>query len=177
MGAKSQKNGSDYEKNHSVMNECIASGKYDVVPSGEGEYYVFEKGSDIYCATILIGWGFYRYLKEHSIKDDWKEITSKTMIPDCVVIVGNVWHIVEFKSQEKGRTSQDDMLLYCGHRKSEFAKIIRNGAGFMRDRVEFHYNLSETFNDPRMASHFEYIKDKLKCDYYFEEIPLDVFGL
>ena len=177
MSRKAQKNGSDYEKTHSVINDLIASGKYDIIPSGEGIYYVFEKGSNVFRGTILIGWGFHRYLKEHSLKDDWKTITSKTIIPDCVVIVGNVWHIVEFKYQEEGNTYQDDMLLYGGFRKQEFSRMIRNGAGFMNDKVEFHFNLSESFNDERLKDHFEYIKNKLDCDYDFEHIPIEKFEL
>lgn len=177
MGRKSQKNGSDYEKSHSVINDLVASGKYDVVPSGEGIYYVFEKGSNVFRGTVLIGWGFHRYLNEHTVKDDWKTATSKNMIPDCVVIVGNAWHIVEFKYQEEGNTSQDDILLYGGFRKKQFSKIIRNGAGFMHDKVEFHFNLSESFNNERLVDHLDYVENDLGCDCNFSHVPLEKFGL
>ena len=176
MSLKSQKNGSDFEKERSVIHDILASEKYDVVPSGHNIFYVFEKGTEISVATIIIGRAFYTYLKEHTFKDDWRTILSKEVIPDMIIIVGNVWHIIEYKYQEEGNRSQDDILPYCDFRVFAFTKLIKKGAGFIHDKIEFHYILSKNLDVDRLGTVFEYIEYR-KYDYNFEQMPLDKLGL
>ena len=111
-------------------------------------------------------------MQDYTFFETYKGITSRRNDPDAVVVVGNVIHIVEMKFQSEGHDTQYALLPYCDFKKRQYQKLV-SGTDY---KIKYHYLLSENMNNPKNRDVFQYIED-VGCDYYFEEIPLSVFGL
>ncbi len=129
-------------------------------------YYNGEK-----VARIFKKHGFYKFLEEMEI--DWKKIISKRLFPDdsIYVIINNTLFIIECKFQQVAG-SVDEKLQTCDFKKKQYQKLMAQA----NIEVEYMYLLSEWFRDPKYKDVLDYIIS-VRCQYYFEYIPLAKLGL
>ena len=123
-------------------------------------------------ARIFKKHDFYRiFLKELEI--DWTQIISKMLLPDdsIFVIIKNTLYIIECKFQQVAG-SVDEKLQTCDFKKKQYQKLLSKA----NVDVEYMYLLSDWFRDPRYKDVLDYIHS-VRCQYYFEYIPLYKLGL
>lgn len=115
--------------------------------------------------------GFERFLKELGI--DWETIISKPLYPDdsIYVIINNTMFIIECKSQQVAG-SVDEKLQTCDFKKKEYQKLMSQA----NIEVEYIYLLNNWFRNPKYKDVLDYIIS-VRCQYYFEYIPLAKLGL
>ncbi len=137
---------------------------YSVV---EGD--VFYKSKKV--ARIFKKHGFYKYLKEVGV--EWEKVISKKLLPDdsIYVIVNNTLFIIECKYQQVPG-SVDEKLQTCDFKKKQYQKLMAP----LNIDVEYIYLLSEWFKHPKYKDVLDYIIS-VRCQYYFEYIPLTKLGL
>lgn len=130
---------------------------------------VFYDGEKV--ARIFKKHGFYRYLKEIGI--DWTKIISKQLLPDdsIYVIINNTLFIIECKYQQVNG-SVDEKLQTCDFKKKQYQKLMAPA----NIEVEYIYLLSDWFRAPKYKDVLDYIIS-VRCQYYFEYIPLAKLGL
>lgn len=114
---------------------------------------------------------FYQYLKGNGI--NWQDYISCKLLPDnCIyVIVKNTLFIIEVKSQRVSG-SVDEKLQTCDFKKKQYQKLLSK----LNIDVEYIYILSDWFRNPRYKDVLDYIQS-VRCQYYFNYIPLDKLGL
>lgn len=129
-------------------------------------YYKDKKVAGIYKKS-----GFYRHLE--SIGIDWKEHISSKLLPDdsIYVITNNTLFIIECKYQQVSG-SVDEKLQTCDFKKKQYQKLMAP----KNIEVEFIYLLSDWFRDSKYKDVLDYIIS-VRCQYYFEYIPLRKLGL
>ena len=115
--------------------------------------------------------GFYRFLSELGI--DWTKYISKKLLPDnCLyVIINNILFVIECKFQQVAG-SVDEKLQTCDFKKKQYQKLLAPA----NIDVEYVYLLSNWFRDKKYKDVLDYIIS-VRCQYYFEYIPLAKFGL
>ena len=130
---------------------------------------VYYKGELV--ARVFKKHQFYSFLEEYDI--NWKEIISKQLLPDdCIyVIVDNTLFIIECKFQQVAG-SVDEKLQTCDFKKKQYQKLLSRA----NIEVEYVYLLSDWFKKPQYKDVLDYIIS-VRCQYYFEYIPLKKFGL
>ena len=131
--------------------------------------FVFYKNELV--ARIFKKYKLYDFLKELGI--NWKEIISKRLLPDdsIYVIINNTLHIIECKFQRVAG-SVDEKLQTCDFKKKQYQKLF-----FRKNiEVEYIYLLSDWFKKPEYKDVLDYIIN-VRCQYYFEYIPLQKLGL
>ncbi len=130
---------------------------------------VYYLGEEV--ARIFKKHGFYKFLDELEIK--WKDIISKRLFPDdsIYVIVNNTLFIIECKYQQVAG-SVDEKLQTCDFKKKQYQKLMSHA----NIEVEYIYLLSDWFKDPKYQDVLDYIIS-VRCQYYFEYIPLTKLGL
>lgn len=113
---------------------------------------------------------FYSFLKERGV--DWRNIISKRLLPDdsIYIIINNTFFIIECKFQQVAGSV--DELLVCDFNKKQYQKLLSN----LNMEVEYLYLLSNWFRKPEYRDVLDYIIS-VNCRYYFEYIPLQIFGL
>lgn len=133
---------------------------------GDEVFYNKEK-----VARIFKKHGFYDFLDELGI--DWSKIISKRLLPDdsIYVIINNTMFIIECKFQQVSG-SVDEKLQTCDFKKKQYQKLLSQA----NIEVEYVYLLSEWFKDPKYKDVLDYIIS-VRCQYYFEYIPLAKLGL
>lgn len=114
---------------------------------------------------------FYSFLKERGV--DWRNIISKRLLPDdsIYIIINNTFFIIECKFQQVAG-SVDEKLQTCDFKKKQYQKLLSN----LNMEVEYVYLLSDWFRKPEYRDVLDYIIS-VNCRYYFEYIPLQIFGL
>ncbi|MDO4608307.1 MAG: hypothetical protein Q4B40_03855 [Clostridia bacterium] len=129
-------------------------------------YYNDEK-----VARIFKKHGFYNFLEELGI--DWTKLISKRLLPDdsIYVIINNTLYIIECKFQQVAG-SVDEKLQTCDFKKKQYQKLMSQA----NIEVEYVYLLSDWFKDPKYKDVLDYIIS-VRCQYYFEYIPLAKLGL
>lgn len=129
-------------------------------------YYNEEK-----VARIFKKHAFYIFLEELGI--DWTKLISKRLLPDdsIYVIINNTLYIIECKFQQVAG-SVDEKLQTCDFKKKQYQKLMSQA----NIEVEYIYLLSDWFKDPRYKDVLDYIIS-VRCQYYFEYIPLAKLGL
>ncbi len=122
-------------------------------------------------ARIFKKHGFYKYLRELGI--EWEKIISKRLFPDdsIYVIINNTLFIIECKFQQV-EGSVDEKLQTCDFKKKQYQKLMSRA----NIEVEYIYLLCNWFKDPRYKDVLDYIIS-VRCQYYFEYIPLTKLGL
>ena len=122
-------------------------------------------------ARIFKKHGFYKYLRELGI--EWEKIISKRLFPDdsIYVIINNTLFIIECKFQQV-EGSVDEKLQTCDFKKKQYQKLMSRA----NIEVEYIYLLCNWFKDPRYKDVLDYIIS-VRCQYYFEYIPLIKLGL
>ncbi|MCD8070278.1 MAG: hypothetical protein LUE08_02690 [Akkermansiaceae bacterium] len=122
-------------------------------------------------ARVFKKHGFYRFLKEIGI--DWTKIISKRLFPDdsIFVLIKNTMYIIECKFQQVVG-SADEKLQTCDFKKKQYQKLLAQA----NMDVEYIYLLSEWFRNPKYKDVLDYIQS-VRCQYYFEYIPLSKLGL
>ena len=134
---------------------------------GHDVFYDNEKVAEVYKKH-----SFYNvFLKKLGI--DWKKHISKRLLPDnCIfVLMNNVLFIIECKHQEVAG-SVDEKLQTCDFKKKQYKKLM---AAANID-VEYIYLLDNWFRKEEYSDVLDYIQ-YVRCDYYFEYIPLKRLGL
>ena len=133
-------------------------------------------GSDVYYKTELVArvfkkYQFYDFLEEYGI--DWRGIISKQLLPDdCIyVVVNNTLFIIECKFQQVPG-SVDEKLQTCDFKKKQYQKLLSRA----NIEVEYVYLLCDWFKQPAYKDVLDYIIS-MRCQYYFEYIPLKKLGL
>lgn len=114
---------------------------------------------------------FYKFLEEYNI--NWREIISKKLLPDdCIfVIINNTLFVIECKFQQVAG-SVDEKLQTCDFKKKQYQKLLSRA----NIEVEYVYLLSDWFKNPSYKDVLDYIIS-VRCQYYFEYIPLKKLGL
>ncbi len=113
----------------------------------------------------------YKFLEEYKI--NWKDILSKKLLPDdsIYVIVKNTLYIIECKFQ-KVAGSVDEKLQTCDFKKKQYQKLF----SMANIEVEYIYLLSDWFKQKQYRDVLDYIIS-VRCQYYFNYIPLEKIGL
>lgn len=122
-------------------------------------------------ARIFKKHGFYKYLRELGI--EWEKIISKRLFPDdsIYVIINNTLFIIECKFQQV-EGSVDEKLQTCDFKKKQYQKLMSRA----NIEVEYIYLLCNWFKNPKYKDVLDYIIS-VRCQYYFEYIPLTKLGL
>lgn len=122
-------------------------------------------------ARVFKKYEFYKFIEEYNIR--WEEIISKRLLPDdCIfVIVNNTLFIIECKFQQVAG-SVDEKLQTCDFKKKQYQKLLSRA----NIEVEYVYLLSDWFRKPQYKDVLDYIIS-VRCQYYFEYIPLKKLGL
>ena len=122
-------------------------------------------------ARIFKKYAFYDFLKELGI--DWTKVISKRLLPDdsIYVIVNNTLFIIECKFQHVAG-SVDEKLQTCDFKKKQYQKLL----AIANIEVEYVYLLCDWFRKPEYRDVLDYIHS-VRCQYYFEYIPLQKLGL
>ncbi|MCI8621482.1 MAG: hypothetical protein HFJ50_07240 [Clostridia bacterium] len=122
-------------------------------------------------ARVFKKYQFYDFLKEYKI--DWKGIVSKRLLPDdCIyVIIDNTLFVIECKFQQVAG-SVDEKLQTCDFKKKQYQKLLSRA----NIEVEYVYLLSDWFKKSEYKDVLDYIIS-VRCQYYFEYIPLKKLGL
>lgn len=123
-------------------------------------------------ARVFKQHAFYSiFLKELGI--DWKEIISAKLLPDdsIFVLINNTIHIIECKFQQVAG-STDEKLQTCDFKKKQYQKLMSRA----NIEVEYIYILGDWFRNPRYKDVLDYILS-VRCQYYFEYLPLSKLGL
>jgi len=138
---------------------------YSVQDSGK-VYYEKELVARIFKKHRL-----YAFLAEYKI--DWKKHISKKLLPDdsIYVIIKNVLYIIECKCQ-KVAGSVDEKLQTCDFKKKQYQKLF----SMANIDVEYMYLLNDWFKKPEYKDVLDYILS-VRCQYYFNYIPLEKIGL
>ncbi|MCR2097883.1 hypothetical protein [Campylobacter upsaliensis] len=136
-----------------------------IVDSDEKVFY-----DDELVAQIFKKHRFYSFLEERGV--DWRSIISKRLLPDdsIYIIINNTFFIIECKFQQVAGSI--DELLVCDFNKKQYQKLLSN----LNMEVEYLYLLSNWFRKPEYRDVLDYIIS-VNCRYYFEYIPLQIFGL
>lgn len=115
---------------------------------------------------------FYKYFLEPN-GIDWKSHISKKLLPDdsIYVIVNNTLFIIECKFQHVAG-SVDEKLQTCDFKKKQYQKLVAP----LNIEVEYVYLLSSWFKNSAYKDVLDYIQS-VRCQYYFEYIPLQKLGL
>lgn len=103
----------------------------------------------------------------------WEDHISKRLLPDdCIfVLVNNTVFIIECKYQKTGG-SVDEKLQTCDFKKKQYQKLLAQ----LNVEVEYVYLLNKWFTKPEYKDVLDYIQS-VRCQYYFEYIPLQKLGL
>ncbi|EOG9652039.1 hypothetical protein ACLMNI_000612 [Campylobacter upsaliensis] len=154
----------------------VFEGKVDLATflSQQNGYVVDSDGKVFYgdelVAQIFKKHRFYSFLEERGV--DWRNIISKRLLPDdsIYVIINNTFFIIECKFQQVAESV--DELLICDFNKKQYQKLLSN----LNMEVEYVYLLSDWFRKLEYRDVLDYIIS-VNCRYYFEYIPLQIFGL
>ncbi|MCV3426664.1 hypothetical protein L8W60_05270 [Campylobacter lari] len=130
---------------------------------------VFYNGKKV--AHIFKKHKLYDFLEKYGI--NWKEVISKQLLPDdsIYVIINNTLHIIECKFQQVAG-SVDEKLQTCDFKKKQYQKLFSRA----NIEVEYIYLLSDWYRKPEYRDVLDYIIS-VRCQYYFEYIPLQKLGL
>jgi|LakMenE01Jun11ns_1017448.scaffolds.fasta_scaffold9675515_3 hypothetical protein len=163
-GGTSTKTGLVFEKSTSLEDALLAK-SYKV-----SKNKVFHNDVEV---AILCGKGkFYTdFLDGFGI--DWKKIVTRRLIPDDAIYVPKIKRvtIIEKKYQQTDG-SVDEKLQTSGFKLKQYRKLVEGTS----IEVKFIYVLNDWFHNPRYKDVLDYIKE-VKCDYFFNEIPIEVLGL
>ena len=130
---------------------------------------VYYNGSLV--ARVFKKHAFYKFLEEYGI--NWRDCLSKKLLPDdCIfVIINNTLYVIECKFQ-KVAGSVDEKLQTCDFKKKQYQRLLSHA----NIDVEYIYLLSDWFRQPQYKDVLDYIVS-VRCQYYFNYIPLKKFGL
>ena len=114
---------------------------------------------------------FYSFLEQNGV--NWKQIISKRLLPDdsIYVIIKNTLYIIEVKFQQVAG-SVDEKLQTCDFKKKQYQKLLAK----LNIDVEYIYVLNNWFRKPEYKDVLDYVHS-VRCQYYFEYLPLDKIGL
>ncbi|EAI7237352.1 hypothetical protein ACFKIB_001751 [Campylobacter upsaliensis] len=154
----------------------VFEGKVDLATflSQQSGYIVDSDGRVFYddelVAQIFKKHKFYSFLQDRGL--NWRDIISKKLLPDdsIYIIINNTFFIIECKFQQVAGSV--DELLVCDFNKKQYQKLLSN----LNMEVEYVYLLSNWFRKPEYRDVLDYIIS-VNCRYYFEYIPLQIFGL
>ncbi|MDO4936205.1 MAG: hypothetical protein Q4E42_06110 [Phascolarctobacterium sp.] len=133
-------------------------------------HIVYYEGEEV--ARVYKKHDFYKcFLAELEI--NWKEHISKRLLPDdsIYVLINNTLFIIECKHQQVDG-SVDEKLQTCDFKKKQYQKLLAPA----NIEVEYMYLLDDWFRDPRYKDVLDYIIS-VRCQYYFQYIPLAKLGL
>lgn len=164
VGGANTKTGLAFEGKTDLATFLNSQNGYKVVD--ENVYY-----KDELVARVFKKYKFYDFLEEYGI--DWKDIISKRLLPDdCIfVIINNTLFVIECKFQQVAG-SVDEKLQTCDFKKKQYQKLLSRA----NIDVEYVYLLSDWFRKPEYKDVLDYIIS-VRCQYYFEYIPLKKLGL
>lgn len=164
VGGANTKTGLAFEGKTDLATFLNSQNGYKVVD--ENVYYKEEL-----VARVFKKYKFYDFLEEYGI--DWKEIISKRLLPDdCIfVIINNTLFVIECKFQQVAG-SVDEKLQTCDFKKKQYQKLLSRA----NIDIEYVYLLSDWFRKPEYKDVLDYIIS-VRCQYYFEYIPLKKLGL
>ncbi|ONI41451.1 hypothetical protein AN640_07985 [Candidatus Epulonipiscium fishelsonii] len=110
---------------------------------------------------------------------NYKNIISKKLLPDgaIYVISTQTLHIIE-KQFQKTVNVNDRELQSCDFKIKQYQKLIDtlNKKNDYMAKLTYNYILSDWFRRDEYIDVLTYIKDA-NCDYYFNELPLEVLNL
>lgn len=170
IGGANTKTGLDFEFKSDISKYFENKPDYSVYETqGKIGKFIKHKGADV--ARIVKQRGFSKLLLEYGV--DYKTIISKELRPDSAlfVIVRDTLFIIEMKHQEVGG-SVDEKLQTCDFKRKQYTKLVAP----LKWQVEYIYLLADFFKHPAYKDVLEYIRS-VRCNYFFDFIPLTWFGL
>lgn len=105
-------------------------------------------------------------------------VSSKLEPDEAIYVEANKQLFIIEKKTQNTSGSVDEKLQTCEYKKLYYEKLVNNIPN-SDIKVKFIYLLNGRFEDKKDTAYkdvLEYIKDK-GCDYYFNELPLNVLGL
>lgn len=163
-GAKTNANGLYFEQTTDLESALKKSG-YNVL-----DHRVYHDNQII--GLSVQKYSFYKlFLEPNNI--NYKQFNSKQWLPDeCLVnYTTNTVYIIEKKFQNTSG-SVDEKLPNCDFKKKEYEKLCHP----IEYSVEFLYVFNDWFHKKQYRDTLAYIKD-VRCNYFFNTIPLDFLGL
>ncbi len=163
-GAQTNANGLKFEQDTSLNNALIMKGfkinKFAVLKNGK------------ILGLSLPKHNLYKVF-EHLMDDGYLNYVSKRLLPDEAFynFSSNTIYIIEKKFQNSSG-SVDEKLQTCDFKLWEYRKMFSP----IDIDVRYIYVLNDWFKQKMYDDVKQYIRDH-ECDYYFNEIPLDVLGL
>ena len=126
---------------------------------------------DYLVATIFKKDQFYDFLKTLTI--DWREVISKQppLYNGFYLLTASTLFIIERKFQPEEEFTAEE-LQSCDFKKKQYQKLMAQ----TDIEVEYVYLLSDWFRKPEYKDVLDYIIS-VRCQYYFEYIPLQKLGL
>ena len=106
---------------------------------------------------------FYSFLDEQNI--NWKNVLSKKLLPDDVLLINNTLSIFEVKFQQTSG-STDEKLQTCDFKYKQYKKLLNNNF-----ELKYIYILNDWFKKIEYKDVLQYITDN-NCNYYFNTISL-----
>ena len=104
---------------------------------------------------------------------NYKDFISKRLLPDdCFVNFRNKTVYVIEKKFQHSPGSVDEKLQTCDFKRKQYKKLLSS----VNYDVKYIYLLCDWFKRYEYTDVLKYIKE-MECDYYFNEIPLDVIEL
>ena len=155
-----------FEKETDVRNMFLNTNRFELIEDDElyDELYLGDDLAVIFAEKHKL----YRYLKERGVK--WEDFLSKKLLPDECLIKGDTIFIVEKKNQET-EGSADEKLQTCLFKKEQYERLFST----LGKKVEYIYLLSDWFKKKEYTDTLNFVK-KYNCQYYFNAIPIEVFG-
>lgn len=161
-GAKTNKNGLEFEKRTEMLNVLIQIGK--VIKDKE----IYNNDGTLYGIDLSKN-SLYKFLEKMGV--DWHERISKKLLPDnCIYCPEKNKVFIFEKKFQSSAGSVDEKLQTCGFKLRQFKKLF-NG---ITDNVEYIYILNDWFLRREYDDVKEYINDS-GCRYYFNQIPSTLF--
>ena len=164
IGGASTKTGLIFEGKTDILTFLSKQKDYSV--SGN---IIFFKNKEV--ARTYKKYAFYKFLEENGV--NWSKIVSKKLLPDdsIFVIIKNTLYIIEVKFQ-KVAGSVDEKLQTCDFKKKQYQKLLAK----LNIEVEYIYILNDWFKKEEYKDVLDYIHS-VRCQYYFEYLPLEKIGL
>ena len=164
-GKNTNINGLGFE-NKCLLNDLLRSNEYIVK-----DFNVYDEFENLVGKSLNKHKFYSEFLKLEGI--NYKDYNSKKWLPDdCFVNYKNKKVYIIEKKFQNGDGSVDEKLPNCAFKKMEYEKLLKP-IGY---DVEFIYILSDWFNKEKYKDILDYIR-YVECDYYFNNIPLNVLGL
>ena len=163
-GGTSTKTGLVFEKSTS-LEDALRAKNFKVLRDR-----VFHNDQEV---AMLCGKGKFYTDFLSNLDIDWKQIITRRLMPDDAIYIPKIKQVtIMEKKYQQTEGSVDEKLQTSGFKLKQYRKLLEGTS----IEVKFIYVLNDWFHNPRYKDVLDYIRE-VKCDYFFNEIPIEVLGL